>query len=268
MEENYVFMTVLSNEKYIAGVKALKKSLERVKSKYKLAILVPEEEKKELIEVLIKKHILNNDCFVCSQPQLKVEIPPECRFNDHHYWENTFFKLRVANCTEFSKIVMLDSDMLILKNIDHLFDSPHYTAVNHPSINKEWVKLNSGLMVICPSNNFHTTLINNIIPTIRKRYEEKRRTSDQDVFQETFSDWENHKELILPEKYNAFYEDIYKLSKKQKYDRDDFYVVHFIGESKPFTRNWKENTRILLSKLKRGKFWSFYIYLRYLIYCI
>ena len=268
MKEKYVFMTALSKGKYVAGVKALRRSLEKVKSKYKLAILVPEEDRKELTEDLIKNQVLNDNCFVCSQPQLKIEIPPEYRFNDHHYWENTFFKLRVANCTQFSKILLLDSDMLILKNIDHLFKCPHYTAVSHPTSNKEWVKLNSGLMIICPSSDFHSALINNILPTIKKRYKEERRAGDQDVFQETFPDWEKYTELNLPEKYNAFYKDIYKLNKIQNYNHNDFYVIHFIGETKPFTRTWRENTRTLLSKLKHRKFWAFYLYLKYLIYCI
>ena len=268
MIENYVFMTVLSNEKYIAGVKALRKSLERVKSKYKLAILVPDEVKKDLAESLLKKHVLNKNCFVCSQPQLTFEAPQEYCFKEHHYWENTFFKLRVSNCVQFSKIILIDSDMMVLKNLDHLFDCPHYTATSHTAINKDWVKLNSGLLVICPSNEFHEILISNILPTIKKRFEEKRRTSDQDVFQETFPDWEEHKELILPEKYNAFFEQVYKIKKALNYNYKDFHIIHFVGESKPFTRSWKKNVRLLLSKIKHGRFWQFYLYLKYLLYCI
>lgn len=37
-------------------------------------------------------------------------------------------KLRVWSFTEFEKVILMDSDMVVLKNIDHLFAKPDGSA--------------------------------------------------------------------------------------------------------------------------------------------
>ena len=98
-----VFMTVLTTENYIPGVKALKKSLMKVKSKHDLVILVPKSKEDQLCAVLEKNRIVDDHCTVCVKDDIEVEYPEDLHF-EQHYWSNTFFKLSAANCTEFKRL--------------------------------------------------------------------------------------------------------------------------------------------------------------------
>eukprot|EP00276_Gloeochaete_wittrockiana_P019197 CAMPEP_0184341890 /NCGR_PEP_ID=MMETSP1089-20130417/10493_1 /TAXON_ID=38269 ORGANISM="Gloeochaete wittrockiana, Strain SAG46.84" /NCGR_SAMPLE_ID=MMETSP1089 /ASSEMBLY_ACC=CAM_ASM_000445 /LENGTH=288 /DNA_ID=CAMNT_0026670433 /DNA_START=27 /DNA_END=893 /DNA_ORIENTATION=- len=75
-------------------------------------------------------------------------------------WEQAFTKLRIWNMTEYTKIMWMDSDTLVVDNIDHLFNEPELTAPHTPShcgCGPEWVKgspyhtVSSGFFVSEPS---------------------------------------------------------------------------------------------------------------------
>lgn len=268
-EKSAVYMTVLSNEKYIPGVIALKRALKRLKCKHNLVVLIPEERKEELSALLKKNNTIEkNGCSICVQPMIDVEIKQSYDAGTSH-WRDTFFKLQAAKCTEYSKIVLLDSDMLVLKNMDFLFEYPNYSAtVAGQALHPEWTKLNSGLLVIEPSEQLHAKLMGKIEPAIKRCHENGRNVGDQDVFQEAFPSWENHKELILPEKYNVFYCDIDEIIRQRIYDYSDIAIVHFIGNVKPWSNGVfnARNFRILIHLLRERKFWKFKVYFRYLKY--
>ena len=59
-----VYMTVLSSKDYIPGVKALKKSLVKVKSQYKLVVLVPQDAEELFSTLLKEKRIIDDMCLV------------------------------------------------------------------------------------------------------------------------------------------------------------------------------------------------------------
>lgn len=59
-----------------------------------------------------------------------------------------FSKLHAWGLTHFKKVILIDSDMVVLRNIDHLFLQPDLSAVEDPGAPG---KFNSGLMVISPN---------------------------------------------------------------------------------------------------------------------
>ena len=65
------------------------------------------------------------------------------------YLKNTFDKLNIFSLVEFEKIVYLDSDLLILENIDNLFNYPHLSCPRDLPFNM--TKFNSGVMVLEPN---------------------------------------------------------------------------------------------------------------------
>lgn len=267
-----VYLTVLTNDRYIKGVKALKKSLVTVKSQYRLAVLVPEDKKAELSEKLSKFGLLDEYCFLISAPQITCDFLNEDAIEKitatkEAYWLSTFFKIRAASCVQFNKIVLLDSDMIILGNIDELFSKPSYTAVVATKcVCPEYVKLNSGLMVLEPSTQLFQRLLDSIEPALKRKFECGLSAGDQDVFQEAFPDWEEHPELDLPEIYNAVWFCIEKLCEVYHCKKKDIKVVHFTGAVKPFTRTNVENLRITLSYIIHLKIWRACEYLKYVIY--
>ena len=263
-----VYITVLTSENYVPGVKALKKSLKHIKSKHDLLILIPESKKDQLLDILEKNRILDEHCRVCIKEDIQVEYPEDIHFGEH-YWSNTFFKLSAADCTEFKKVVLLDSDMLIRHNIDHLFDKPHYSAVaaGHCAT-PEYVELNSGLMVIEPGKEFYHRLLDSIRPAMYRRAAEGYNIGDQDVFQEAFKDWKEHPELGLPETYNCLFRAVRTLAEQEHMKISDISVVHFVGKEKPWSNGCftKHNFKQCLSFIRHRQFSELKIYVEYLLY--
>jgi hypothetical protein len=77
-------------------------------------------------------------------------------------WTHSFGKLAIFSLTGFDKLVYVDSDMLILRNLDKLFARPHMSAVvagrSFPG-DEHWRGLNSGLMVVKPQAGLYETLL-------------------------------------------------------------------------------------------------------------
>lgn len=262
------YVTVLANDKYIPGVKALKKSVRKVNSKYDLVILVPKEFEQQLNSLLLKNRILDKHCHLYAQPFINITYQGDV-FKENHYWQNTFFKLQVANLTQFEKIVLLDSDMMIMHNIDSLFETEHYSAaVAGQAVTPEYENLNSGLMVLEPSETFYKGLLGCIEPAIKRRLNAGLNIGDQDVFQEFYPDWKENTNLKLPEIYNVFWQEVDKFCQITGHKKDDINVIHFIGEIKPWQYGsfTKENILKLYYMLRNKRMWHFSVFARYLLY--
>ncbi len=262
---NYAYITVLTNERYIPGVRALKKALEKVRSCYDLVVLIPEDKAGALVEALEAEGVTGGKCRVLIKPPVKVDLDADYPFEDH-YWNTTFFKIRATACTEFDKIVLLDSDMLILDNIDDLFSCPSYSAaVAGKSVHPEWEGFNSGLMVFVPDQRLFDKLAGCILPALKRRLAEGLASGDQDVFQEAFPDWKDIPELHLAEKNNMFFYELCDLRLAGREYGRDVRVVHFIGSWKPWDGGLlaKENAVTILRLLKHRLFRELSIYLKY-----
>lgn len=121
---NYSYVTVLSNDDYEAGVLGLWNSLRTVQSTYPLLVLISENVSQHIVERLSK---------ITPVKVQKDELElPEDVFKDNtgffEKWNRTFFKLKAMQLVEFSKIVLLDADMIVRRNIDHLFECPHMSC--------------------------------------------------------------------------------------------------------------------------------------------
>ena len=80
------------------------------------------------------------------------------------------------------KIVYLDSDLLILENIDNLFNYPHLSCPRDLPFNM--TKFNSGVMVLEPNIDDFKELKERAIEASK----ENRKISDQDIINEYFLD--------------------------------------------------------------------------------
>lgn len=266
-EKQNVYMTVLSNELYIPGVKALKRSLIKVKSANDLIILVPRSKENELRELLTKKKILDERCRLCVKDDVVVDYGREITF-EGHYWLNTYFKLSAASCTEFNKVVLLDSDMLIEHNLDHLFEMPNYSAVvDCFSRGFDTLKLNSGFMVIEPSEELYRKLLDSVKPAMERCDRKSGLIGDQEIFQEAYLDWGEHTELHLPNIYNCFFNDIRFLAKTDGINVKDIAVIHFIGRLKPWSNRGFNvfNIRYFLVCISHLRFYELKLLIKYIL---
>ena len=107
---------------------------------------------------------------------------------------------------KFDKIVFLDSDMLITSNIDFLFERPDFSACQAGRfLNPDWIRLNSGLMVIKPNEETLQGLMTQLPLTLKKYAAEGKNVGDQDVINDFMPDWNSRVDLHLPECLNMFF---------------------------------------------------------------
>lgn len=232
--KNYSYVTLLSDDTYAYGVILLLESLKTVKSKYPLHVLVTDEVSAPTIEILKQLDLTYEIVDTIKTPNiiLKHNYAINARFSG--IWRNCFTKIKIFNLTQFEKIVFLDCDILILKNIDNLFNKPHMTA----AIDGEYFNLypnnphfNAGCLVIQPNKEDFNNLMN-LINTLNIDNYQNTIIADQELLNIYYNDWYNKKDLHLNKYYNIFgpyIEEEYLDDIKKK-----AYFIHFVGR-KPWT---------------------------------
>ena len=260
---NYAFITVLTNESYLGGVLVLSRSLQAVQSKYPLYVLLPSDSDPMLKNALKKHNIqtLFRDQF--SDDILRRDSNPQS------YWRDTLFKLKVFQLTQFDKIICLDSDMVVMNNIDHLFQKAHMSCVAAGKVlHPDWIHLNSGIMVIEPSDTTYHELLRLVDPICTELINRGVGFGDQDIIAAYYDEkWINNLELQLPESYNCMlgYAGLLKKAGAIR-SVDDIFIYHFTGRQKPWRNSLSEDAAILIKILKRSKSYSaldFQLFYRY-----
>lgn len=273
------FMTLLSTENYLEGVLVLYKSLLNSKTKYPFTVILSERISKKTENILHSKKIQT------------IRITNEFNFNNYNninlsgpvHWKYTFEKLNIFSLTDYEKIVFLDSDMLIMENIDELFDKKHMSAVGpaggkYPG-NENYNGLNSGLLVIEPNKNDFENLIR-LIPIVTGKL---NNCGDQDVIIEYFiKEWRNSTELHLDDKYNMifpyidYYINNFGYTLNEKKSKTNIKIIHFIGTKKPwmsetdlisFTKLTLHLLKAKMIKNDKSKYYkqALYLYKKYLL---
>lgn len=237
------YLTLLSTDDYLDGTLALYESLQMVGAKYPLVVAITNNISPTTRSVLLQKKIetIEVQDFTyrdsCNKLFVRRGMP---------HWTHTAAKIRIFGLTQFEKIIFLDSDMMVIKNIDHLFDYEDGAAVkDSPMLYKEnsaqHEQLNSGIMVIVPSKEKEEALI---------ELSKTNMGADQDLIRLLYSDWIKQPNLHLPAGYNIFN---YKISDyiSAGIRVEDFYVIHFIGKEKPYMSFEKFPVNSLVNYFKR-----------------
>lgn len=155
--------------------------------------------------------------------------------NGYEHWNYTFDKLLLWGLTDYDKIVYLDADMMVLDNIDHLFARPDFSAVAAGrSINSQWTRLNSGTLVIEPSEHTCRRLLSQVAQTAERYRAEGSSVGDQDVINDYLPTWPSAQALHLPEDYNLFFKHLTAYHHLGYKYGDNIKVIHFIGQHKPW----------------------------------
>ena len=250
-----VYITALTNERYIPGAMALVKSLREVNSKYDIAIMIPSEKEDSLGAALREYGVLDiAGTFLLPKESICLDELSYVVDEKYSYWRDAFFKLQAAGCVEFDKIILLDCDQMVVRNVDHLFDAPMFTATTcGRCVHPDWLSLSAGLLVLEPSQELHEKLISLILPAIESKKEKGLQAGDQDVFNLACPEWRNRPDLFIPEKYNICWGWISDLCKKEKITPKDFYMIHFPGKEKPWDLGKNHYLKLFASMLLHGK---------------
>lgn len=227
---NYAYVSVLTTESYLIGILGVAQCLKNVKSKYPFYVLITDNISTK-IESFLNKNEIN------TIRKKSIEIPAVIKEKNNKgvfsHWTYTFDKLSIFELTQFDKIVYLDSDIYIRKNIDLLFEKEHMATTPNrkfgPNITPP-PELISGLLVIEPQKGLLTSFIE-ILSTIADKRES---VGDQDILQEYYTDWKNQSHLHLDLKYNCFFTYLDYYTTHCNYKLDDIYVFHFLLGRKPW----------------------------------
>ncbi|KAL8166165.1 hypothetical protein V2J09_007664 [Rumex salicifolius] len=137
------------------------------------------------------------------------------------YNEWNYSKFRLWQLTDYDKIIFVDADMLILQNIDFLFQMPEISATGNNA-----TLFNSGVMVIEPSDSTFQLLMDHINEI------ESYNGGDQGYLNEIFTWWHR-----IPKRMNFlkhYWEGDEPEIKKMKThlfgaDPPELYVLHYLG---------------------------------------
>lgn len=237
MNDNYAFMSIITSDDYLPGLLVLYKSLIATNTKYSFLVLLTPDINIDTISVLKKYGI--------PYKIVTNKISNPTNVDNNHRWFPTYSKLTVFDQTQYKKVVYLDADMLILRNIDDLFNYPHMSATNAGGMlpkKSSWKHLNSGIIVLEPSHKLFEDMSSKIGKIERLESEgtidRPKYGSDQDFLNAYYPDWPQQNELHLDHKYNIFHYYLDEYNKLFGYTIEDglkpINVIHYASYLKPW----------------------------------
>ncbi|BFG36973.1 hypothetical protein CerSpe_232470 [Prunus speciosa] len=239
IKRRLAYVTILhSSEAYVCGAIALAQSIRQTNSTKDLVLLADHSITPSSIQGLTAA-----GWKIKQIERIRSAFARKGSYNEWNY-----SKLRLWQLTEYDKVIFIDADLLVLKNIDRFFIHPQLSAVSN---NK--MLFNSGLMVVEPSNCMFEYLM-------RKTFKIKPYNGgDQGFLNEIFTWWHR-----LPWRLNAL--KMFNRPSKERNDEmaKDLYAIHYLGK-KPWTCyrdydcNWEANGRsVFASDSTHRRWWKVY----------
>ncbi|XP_024032607.1 putative UDP-glucuronate:xylan alpha-glucuronosyltransferase 4, partial [Morus notabilis] len=241
----YAYATVLhSLEAYVCGAIVLAQSIRRTNSTKDLVLLADTSSLS-----LSSLHALRSAGWdVLPIHRIHSPFAAKGAYNEWNY-----SKLRIFQLTEYDKIIFIDSDLVVLNNLDRLFIYPPLSAAANDKF-----MFNSGVMVIEPSLCLFETLM-------RLSFKlESYNGGDQGFLNEVFTWWHR-----LPKRINTL--KIFRRYRNGKIENDHDHLIpeevdaiHYLGLKpwmcyKDYDCNWdKADHRIFASDAAHRRWWEVY----------
>ena len=191
--------------RYILGLIALIRSIRRF-SDTKIIVLCADNENTSL---LIKEQ--NIEIFKI-RPISNPNAHGQSRFKD------TYNKLRIFDFVEYDKLIYIDSDCIVLKNIDLLFNLKTQISAAPDWGLKYAQGFNSGVLVFTPSEE-----LKNLIDEGLKNNIASTDGGDQGFLNEVLKD----KITYIPPEYNYLKRNYDKRS--WIFDKENISILHYVG---------------------------------------
>ncbi|KAK9166425.1 hypothetical protein Scep_001616 [Stephania cephalantha] len=237
------YATVLhSSETYVCGAIALAHSLLKTGTNRDLIILLDDSISQPKRDALAK-----SGWKIRSITRIRNPNAEKNTYNEYNY-----SKFRLWQLTDYDKIIFIDADIIVLRNLDILFSFPEISATG----NDIWI-FNSGIMSIEPSNCTFKTLMK-----LRKEIRSYN-GGDQGFLNEIFVWWHR-----LPRRVN-FLKNFWANTtveagiKNEMFGADPpkVYAIHYLGLKpwncyRDYDCNWDvEDQRVYASDVAHGRWW-------------
>lgn len=225
------YVTLLYGDEFLLGVRVLGKSIWDTGSSKDMVVLVSDG-----VSDYAKK-LLRADGWIV-EPISLLTNPNQVR--PKRFW-GVYTKLKIFNLTRYRKVVYLDADTIVLKNIDDLFKCGRFCAnLKHSE------RLNSGVMVVEPSETVFKDMMSkvNSLPSYTG--------GDQGFLNSYYSDFANahifepdlssnvinSRPVPEMERLSTLYNadvGLYMLANKWMVDEKELRVIHYtLGPLKPW----------------------------------
>jgi len=171
----------------------------------------------------------------------------------YSYNEYNYSKFRLWQLTYYHKVIFIDSDIIVLRNLDLLFRFPQISAVGN-----DGVIFNSGIMVIEPSNCTFKTLMK------RRKDIISYNGGDQGYLNEVFVWWHR-----LPRRVNFLKNfwsnktaEIVRKNALFGSDPPKLYAIHYLGLKpwlcyRQYDCNWNiEDQKVYASDVAHRRWWK------------
>ncbi|KAB2630164.1 hypothetical protein D8674_007683 [Pyrus ussuriensis x Pyrus communis] len=232
------YVTILhSSEAYVCGAIALARSIRQTNSTKDLVLLADDFITPKSIQGLTAA-----GWKIKRIQRIRSAFAKKGSYNEWNY-----SKLRVWQLTEYDKVIFIDADLLVLKNIDSFFVHQQLSAVGNNR-----VLFNSGLMVVEPSNCMFEYLMQKTSKL------ESYNGGDQGFLNEIFTWWHR-----LPWRLNAL--KCFGGSKGANHEMaEDLYAIHYLGFKpwvcyRDYDCNWEGYERsVFASDSAHEKWWKVY----------
>ncbi|CAI9091477.1 OLC1v1026517C1 [Oldenlandia corymbosa var. corymbosa] len=141
------YVTLLYGDEFLLGVRVLGKSIRDTGSSKDMVVLVSDGVSD------YANQLLRADGWIVEKISLLAN-PNQVR--PKRFW-GVYTKLKIFNLTKYKKVVYLDADTIVVKNIDDLFKCGKFCAnLKHSE------RLNSGVMVVEPSEEVFKDMMSKV----------------------------------------------------------------------------------------------------------
>ena len=228
------YLTLVTNPDYALGALALARSLTMCNSQWPLTVLaVRDVDGLEALEAagcevrFVEPLPVSEGFRRRHSRKAQHAAAPFTKGNKPQFHDplDNFAKLRLWELEQFEKIIFLDADTLVLRNMDRLFGYPEFAAA--PNLYEslaDFDRLNSGVFVAQPLLRTYEAML--------ERLEEPGafwRRTDQTFLEAYFPEWHG-----LPYIYNTLQYVWFNLP--ELWDWQRIYLIHY-----QYEKPWEEN---------------------------
>lgn len=213
--KNYAYITMMTTNNYLYGCIGLMYSWKATNSKYPFYCIVTKNITQENIRILTEiGYKIIVECSYIPESYWKTlqEIEQgelvmpagESRFNlDENGWQHAWTKLRIFSYIQFNKLIYIDADSYIVRNIDDIFERPGWSGIAEYDIQfTNTRRFVTSFFVVEPNIEEYKKIIqcaedNPII--IHPATGEPQLSADCDLLNLYKNDWGEKSELLIPD---------------------------------------------------------------------
>lgn len=213
LPESNAFATLLCDPETLPAIQVLSSSIQHAQHREPLLVLVPSSLSTATLSAIdtlpnTRAMIAHSLPYPFNSTADRMSIHKPCRF----------LKLQLWGLTNWNRIVFLDADTILRRNVAELFQAPPFSAVKDPV----GMNYNTGVIVIHPSPHVYSLIVNNY------HHAGSYNVGDQGALNALvdFHAWNP-----LPLRYNTFH-----TAPQRSFDNAK--IVHYSGDAKPWNF-WK-----------------------------